>query len=41
MALIVKKELETGLVLEKAYCKIEEINANKEKNELSFKCLFK
>ena len=31
MALIVKKELETGLVLEEAYCKVEEINANKEK----------
>lgn len=31
MALILKKELESGLILEEAYCKVEEINANKEK----------
>ena len=31
MALILKKEMETGLIVEEAYCKVEEINANKER----------
>lgn len=31
MVLIIEKEMDTGLVLENAYCKVEEITANKEK----------
>lgn len=31
MALILKKEMDTGVVLENAYCKVEEVTANKEK----------
>lgn len=31
MALILKKEMDTGLILENAYCKVEEVNTNKEK----------
>ena len=31
MALILKKEMNTGFVLDNAYCKVEEINANKER----------
>lgn len=31
MALILKKEMDTGLVVDNVYCKVEEINANKEK----------
>lgn len=31
MALILKKEMEYGLILDHAYCKVEEITANKEK----------
>lgn len=31
MGLILTKEMNTGLILEEAYCKVEEITANKEK----------
>lgn len=31
MALIIKKEMETGLILSDAYCKVEEVNVKKER----------